>query len=198
MEKHITLNQKQGKKQWWNRDEDGLFYFQYDGSLQEGLQIIGGYTYYVENNYIYLGKAEVDGDVYIFQDYNGGVVSGIYYNSNYMRYSTMTGYHPRGWINYNNSYYIFNDGTACRDLQNKENQDYIFGEDGTLQRYATWVAQWCSLFTYDGAYEGLQYTNSAYILGIAETVYRSIFYYKKMVLCQVELVKLKLMINELG
>ena len=123
--------------QWWHRDENGLFYLQYDGSVKEGLQIIGGIMYYVKDNYIYSGEVEVDGEVYIFQEYNGGVVSGIYYDSNNnIRYSTITGYHPRGWVEYNNCYYyISNDGTAYRGFQSIEGRDYIFGDDGTLQGF---------------------------------------------------------------
>ena len=47
----------------------------------------------------------------------------------------------------------------------------------SVQNYATWVAQWGNTFTYQGPYEGWQYTNCASIPGISGCVDMSKFYY---------------------
>ena len=45
------------------------------------------------------------------------------------------------------------------------------------KNYATWVAQWSDNFTYQGPYDGWQYTSNGTIPGINGRVDQSIFYY---------------------
>ena len=46
-----------------------------------------------------------------------------------------------------------------------------------VQNYATWIAQWSNKITYEGPYEGWQYTDCASIPGISGCVDMSKFYY---------------------
>ena len=121
--------------------------------------------YYIENNYIAYGEKNIDGEVYIFKSNSGEVVDGIYTDSqNNIRYSTKSGYHKRGWINYNGKiYYIKNDGIACTGLDYVDNREYYFGPDGIL-----WGFYWEDNKMYyknpDGSLaKGIEYIGGQYI-----------------------------------
>lgn len=47
----------------------------------------------------------------------------------------------------------------------------------SMKPYMGWIAQWSSNFTYDGTYEGWQYTDNGSVPGINGPVDMSIFYY---------------------
>ena len=49
--------------------------------------------------------------------------------------------------------------------------------DPSVQKYATWVAQWNNKLTYKGNYEGWQYTDCLSVPGINGCVDASKFYY---------------------
>ena len=123
-------------KQWWQKDASGVFYLQYDGSINQGLQVINGIYYYIENDHIYYGEKVIDGVIYEFNQNNGEMIYGLFTDSlGNIRYVTKDGKRPTGWLRPQGTsyiYYITNDGTAAVGIVNIEGRSYQFGADGVL------------------------------------------------------------------
>ena len=124
------------RKQWWQQDENGIFYLDYDGSIKQGLQKINGIYYYIENDYVYFGDKVIDDLAYKFNQGNGELVTGLFTDSTgNIHYVTKDNKRPKGWLRPQGTsyiYYINNDGNAAVGIVTIEGRDYQFGVDGVL------------------------------------------------------------------
>ena len=144
--------------QYWN----GKFYLDEEGKVTQGWNEIDGEKYYVVDNYMVNKFQEIDGETYFFGLTTYKLLHGWQYWNGYFYCDEETGIVPKGWFTKNENKYYFQDNYAVTGINEIEEKNYYFTNEGVLIEKTTSDKYKTIVIDENGEFVKIQYTPTYY------------------------------------